>query len=93
MIELKLFFQKKSLGYQINLGLKEAKGEYFTIVESDDYVKIDMCEKLYRLARNQDCQVVKSDFIGFEDKRSQRILKTSLYVMIKLCIIKKLIRI
>ncbi|EFR5254060.1 glycosyltransferase family 2 protein, partial [Campylobacter jejuni] len=70
-----IFSKKKSLGYQINLGLKEAKGEYFTIVESDDYVKIDMCEKLYRLARNQDCQVVKSDFIGFEDKRSQRIFK------------------
>ncbi|EAI4352806.1 glycosyltransferase family 2 protein [Campylobacter jejuni] len=70
-----IFSKKKSLGYQINLGLKEAKGEYFTIVESDDYVKIDMCEKLYRLARNQDCQVVKSDFIGFEDKEKERIFK------------------
>ncbi|EAL8439714.1 glycosyltransferase family 2 protein [Campylobacter jejuni] len=70
-----IFSKKKSLGYQINLGLKEAKGEYFTIVESDDYIKIDMCEKLYRLARNQDCQVVKSDFIGFKDKRSQRVFK------------------
>ncbi|EAM0880206.1 glycosyltransferase family 2 protein, partial [Campylobacter jejuni] len=70
-----IFSKKKSLGYQINLGLKKAKGEYFTIVESDDYVKIDMCEKLYRLARNQDCQVVKSDFIGFEDKEKERIFK------------------
>ncbi|EAJ7529576.1 glycosyltransferase family 2 protein [Campylobacter jejuni] len=70
-----IFSKKKSLGCQINLGLKEAKGEYFTIVESDDYVKIDMCEKLYRLARNQDCQVVKSDFIGFEDKEKERIFR------------------
>lgn len=70
-----IFSKKKSLGYQINLGLKEAEGEYFTIVESDDYVKIDMCEKLYRLACNQDCQVVKSDFIGFEDKENERIFK------------------
>ncbi|MCG4114073.1 glycosyltransferase family 2 protein, partial [Campylobacter jejuni] len=70
-----IFSKKKSLGYQINLGLKKAKGEYFTIVESDDYVKIDMCEKLYRLARNQDCQVVKSGFIGFEDKEKERIFK------------------
>ncbi|EAV9566066.1 glycosyltransferase family 2 protein, partial [Campylobacter jejuni] len=70
-----IFSKKKSLGYQINLGLKEAKGEYFTIVESDDYVKIDMCEKLYALACNYDCQVIKSDFIGFKDKRSQRVFK------------------
>lgn len=70
-----IFSKKKSLGYQINLGLKEAKGEYFTIVESDDYVKLDMCEKLYALACNCDCQVVKSDFIGFKDKRSQRVFK------------------
>ncbi|EAM0774550.1 glycosyltransferase family 2 protein, partial [Campylobacter jejuni] len=70
-----IFSKKKSLGYQINLGLKEAKGEYFTIVESDDYVKLDMCEKLYALACNYDCQVVKSDFIGFKDKRSQRVFK------------------
>ncbi|EJM1436538.1 glycosyltransferase family 2 protein, partial [Campylobacter jejuni] len=70
-----IFSKKKSLGHQINLGLKEAKGEYFTIVESDDYVKLDMCEKLYALACNYDCQVVKSDFIGFKDKRSQRVFK------------------
>ncbi|ELZ6270419.1 glycosyltransferase family 2 protein, partial [Campylobacter coli] len=29
---------KKSYGYQINLGIKEAKGEYLGIVESDDCI-------------------------------------------------------
>lgn len=70
-----IFSKKKSLGYQINLGLKEAVGEYFTIIESDDYVKLDMCEKLYTLACRQDCQVIKSDFIGFIDKKKERIFQ------------------
>ncbi len=70
-----IFSKKKSLGYQINLGLKEAKGEYCTIVESDDYIKLDMFEKLYKLAYKQDCQVIKSDLIGFKDKKGQRIFK------------------
>ncbi|EAJ5051153.1 glycosyltransferase family 2 protein, partial [Campylobacter jejuni] len=67
--------ENAGLGAAFNSGLDIAKGEYCTIVESDDYVKLDMCEKLYRLAQNQDCQVVKSDFIGFEDKEKERIFK------------------
>lgn len=70
-----IFSKKKSLGHQINLGLKEATGEYFTIVESDDYIKLDMCEKLYTLACYHNCQVIKSDFIGFKDKEKQRIFE------------------
>ncbi|MFB1640057.1 glycosyltransferase family 2 protein [Campylobacter sp. MRC_CM3] len=63
------------LGAAFNSGLDIAKGEYCTIVESDDYIKLDMCEKLYTLAHNYDCQVVKSDFIGFEDGEKQRVFK------------------
>ena len=35
---------RKSYGYQINLGIKAAKGEYFAILESDDYIIPEMYE-------------------------------------------------
>ncbi|EJQ3127590.1 glycosyltransferase family 2 protein, partial [Campylobacter jejuni] len=56
---------KKSYGYQMNLGIKEAKGEYLGIVESDDYIKTNMYERLYEIAKKNDCEVVKGDFYIF----------------------------
>ena len=37
---------KKSYGYQMNLGLKAAKGEYIGIVETDDFIEPNMYEDL-----------------------------------------------
>ena len=42
--------EKKSFGYQENLGIALAKGEYIGFVETDDYVRTDMCEVLYNAA-------------------------------------------
>lgn len=52
----------KSYGYQMNLGLKAAKGEYIGIVETDDYADLDMFQKLYETAIKDDLDVVKSGF-------------------------------
>lgn len=41
---------RRSYGFQINMGLKAAKGEYIGIVETDDYIDPDMYRKLYRNA-------------------------------------------
>lgn len=41
---------KKSYGYQMNLGIDAAKGEYIGIVETDDYVSPEMYETLYSMA-------------------------------------------
>lgn len=70
---------KKSLGYQLNLGFDNACGEYVSIVESDDYVKEDMCEKLYNLALKTKCEVIKADMIKFTRKKRQKNIYRSIY--------------
>ena len=53
---------KKSYGYQMNLGLKEAVGEYIGVVETDDLIQPKMYEELYAAARKNNADYVKSDF-------------------------------
>jgi len=50
---------KRSYGYQMNLGLMEAKGEYIGIVETDDIVERDMFETLYKTACEKQVDYVK----------------------------------
>ena len=56
-----------SVGAQFNMGLREAKGEYIGIVESDDYILPDMYEKEYACAKKVNCDVLRADnYIFFE---------------------------
>ncbi len=57
--------ERKSYGYQMNLGIAKGKGEYIGIVESDDFAKPTMFERLYSIAKAQDCDIVKSDILCF----------------------------
>lgn len=57
--------EKKSYGYQMNLGLGEACGEYIGIVETDDYIESRMYEELYACAKENDADFVKADFDAF----------------------------
>lgn len=64
--------EQKSYGYQMNLGIDAAKGEYIGIVEPDDYVAEEMFEKLYDAAQSNRLDYVKSDFYKFMDYRDRR---------------------
>ncbi len=55
----------KSYGYQMNMGMDEANGEYFAIVETDDYIKPNMYEELYKLAEDNYLDIIKSDHCLF----------------------------
>lgn len=60
-----LISDKKSYGYQVNLGISVAQGEYIGIVETDDYVSTEMYEELYLVAKEKDVDFVKADFYRF----------------------------
>lgn len=52
-------------GKAVNTGMDVANGEFFAIVESDDIVHPKMYETLYRIAKEFDLDVIKSDFCRF----------------------------
>ncbi|MDE7267401.1 MAG: glycosyltransferase [Lachnospiraceae bacterium] len=54
--------EKRSYGYQVNLGMELAQGEYIGIVETDDSVEPDMYEVLYQKVLEQDLDYVKAGF-------------------------------
>ena len=61
-----LHSDKKSYGYQVNLGINNSNGEYIGIVETDDYIDEKMYEMLYNLTGNGS-DIIKSDFYYFHD--------------------------
>ena len=45
-----------------NFGLPHAKGEYIAFLDSDDYIELDMYEKMYKLAKKENSDMVECDF-------------------------------
>lgn len=66
---------KKHGGYgkSCNYGIDIARGEYLMFVESDDKIRLNMCEEMYTYAKQLDADVVKTPFVmwdgryGYED--------------------------
>ncbi len=61
---------KKSYGYQVNLGIELAAGEYLGIVETDDMIAPCMYEKLYQTAKAQDLEYCKGGFTQFVESEN-----------------------
>ena len=57
----------------MNLGINAANGEYLGIVESDDYIKLNMYERLYKVAKEQECEVLKCDLENFWGSGDNRV--------------------
>ena len=64
---------KKSYGYQMNLGISKAQGDYIGIVETDDFIDEKMYETLYDLTDNGSVDIAKVNFFHFYDESSKRI--------------------
>lgn len=72
---VRLFFaDKKSMGYQYNLGIQNARGVYVGFCESDDYMDTSAYEKMYLTAvENEHPDAIKSDFYFFIMKDEEEI--------------------
>lgn len=55
----------KSYGYQMNLGIRYAKGEYIGIVETDDFIDQEMYQTLYNFIVQDDVDFVKGSYKEF----------------------------
>ena len=76
-IKIIRFEENQGYGKALNAGLEQACGEYIGIVESDDYIELDMYESLYKLAQEFDADIVKSAFYKFDKKQEYVDLKIS----------------
>ena len=73
---------KKSYGYQVNIGIKEAKGEYVGIVETDDFIASNMYEELYNIASEYNLDYVKGKYSSFISINNQtKCCKKSFHVL------------
>ncbi len=53
-----------------NYGIPHAKGEYIAFLDSDDYVNIDMYERMYQMAKRENSDMVQCNFYWeYPDKR------------------------
>ena len=54
------YFYQKNMGQASarNLGLKKAEGEYIFFVDSDDYLELDACQKVYECANENDYDIL-----------------------------------
>jgi len=55
-----IYYSKKNEGQGVarNYAIKIAKGEFITFVDSDDWVDVSMCEKLYNEAKKTNADIV-----------------------------------
>lgn len=83
---IKIFHSfKKSYGYQMNLALEMATGEYVAIVETDDYIADDMIETLLSVAEQRKVDYVKgfAKTITLSESGEYIISNTDRYIMKK----------
>jgi len=57
-------------GASMNRALDLANGEYIGIVESDDFAQNNMFEDLYKLAKENDADIAKSDWYSYWSKNN-----------------------
>lgn len=64
------FFRRPHKGVSAtrNYGLSQAKGEYVTFVDSDDWINKDSCKKIYEFAKKCDCDIAFWNCIFFDEK-------------------------
>lgn len=71
--------ERRSYGYQVNLGISMAQGKYISIIEADDYIDKEMFSELYQKAEEHALDFVKADNYNFVKLDSGDIWKFRFY--------------
>jgi glycosyltransferase, group 2 family protein len=61
-----------------NIGIQMSSGEFITFIDSDDYIELNMLEKLYNIAKSDNSDIVLCDYV--EEYSNKNIEKKSLYI-------------
>ena len=64
----------KSYGYQLNLAMKHAMGDYIGIVETDDFIDLDMYAVLYEKAVRYNVDFIKGNYKEFIENNNEVII-------------------
>ena len=56
----------------MNKGLEFASGQYIGIIEPDDFVNILMFEYLYNLTKNNEIDIVRSNYYFYWNKKKKK---------------------
>ena len=67
-------------GASMNIGLETAKSEYIGIVESDDFVELNMFEKLYCTAKDNDLDLVRCQYYLYKSSNNSNELFDNTWV-------------
>lgn len=63
---IRLYFQKtKGLGQARDEGVKYAKGEYITFIDSDDWWELSYLEKMYQEIKDNDADICMCDRVNY----------------------------
>lgn len=71
---------KKSYGYQMNIAIDSAQGEYIGILETDDFAPAEMYEELYDIAIENEAELVKASFYRFTRDSEGNLNKTLFHI-------------
>lgn len=73
-----LHSDRKSYGYQINMGIQIASGQFVGVVETDDYIEKDMIETLYYEVCSGNYDYVKGTAKTFRDVAKDIVITTDI---------------
>lgn len=59
--------ENKGISETRNAGLRAATGEFIAFVDSDDFIELNMFEKMYSVAKRENADIVIGDYILYND--------------------------
>ena len=65
----------KGIGYNRNIGIKKAQGEYISFIDSDDYIDEKMYEKMYNKAKLDKLDIVMCNFHRMLEKADGNVIE------------------